>query len=106
MARQQRQTQANEEQNRQFNEDITRIKTQYDSKAKERGAWQQKQQEYLNEKAALQDEMDRFVALHEGEINDLLAGYWDMRRQAGQCYDMSSADKLVCSGISMGADSL
>jgi kinetochore protein Nuf2 len=45
--------------------------------------WQKEREHLLAEQKALEEEMASFVARHEGEINELLQEYWNMRRQAG-----------------------
>ena len=61
------------------------LRKEYVDRRKERGTWQKQREQLAAEQKAVEEEMDRFIALHEGEINDLLTEYWTMRKQAGEC---------------------
>ncbi|ORX41026.1 Nuf2 family-domain-containing protein [Kockovaella imperatae] len=56
--------------------------TTYEQQKKERAVWEKTIQRLKADQKALDLEMQAFTQTHETEINDLLAHYWEMRRQA------------------------
>jgi hypothetical protein len=53
-------------------------------RSKERSVWQRKREVIQGQQKELEAEMAAFVSKNEAEINELLAEYWTMRRQAGK----------------------
>lgn len=55
----------------------------------------------MAEKKAVEEEMEEFVKLHEGEINALLIEYWTMRKQAGELARVDKARSVTddCRGL-------
>ncbi|KAK8850499.1 hypothetical protein IAR55_004417 [Kwoniella newhampshirensis] len=61
---------------------IEDLKAEYKVRTKERGVWQKQRDVLIAEQKELEAEMAAFITKHENEINELLAEYWTMRRQA------------------------
>jgi kinetochore protein Nuf2 len=74
---------------------VEQLKSEYVVRAKERSVWQKEREKLDVEQKELEAEIAGFVSRHEGEINDLLAEYWGMRRQAGEWQILSLHSPLL-----------
>jgi hypothetical protein len=53
----------------------------------------------MSEKAGLDKEIEDFVALHDGELNELLQEYWVVRKSAGECHVVLCHERAPALGI-------
>lgn len=55
-------------------------------RSKERQGLNKERERILADHKAVTAEMDAFVEENEHELNELLAQYWTLRKEAGKCY--------------------
>lgn len=82
--RQKRSEEMAKEVRKRADERIEALKADYVVKRKERGQWEQQKVQLDLEFKELEAAEAAWVSKHEDELNEMLAEYWTMRKQAGQ----------------------